>query len=216
MSLILDIILAALLIIAYIAGRKKGLLKSIWKIAALAVTIILVLLLKDPAVDFVSGTRAASDIYSSISDKITIPSGGGVNITESLHLPEFMQSQINEGLTGAQNTASQVTDTAAISLTQIVILIGVCIALFIIIRLILMAVFHILNGLTKAPGIKSVNRFAGGVLSVINMIFIIFLALALFTLFAPADSFLYEAINKSHIVKYFYNYNILLQLFMKI
>lgn len=215
MGLILDIILAALLIFAYIYGRSKGLLKSIWKIAALALTVILVIVLKNPAVEFVTGTRASSDIYQSISAKIRLPQGGGVNITESLHLPEFMQPQIDAGMETAQNAATAVNDAAALSLTKIVILIGVCIALFIIIRLLLMAVYMILSALTKAPVIKGANRFAGGLLSVVNMAFIIFLALSLFTMFAPRGSFLYGAIDKSYLVKYFYNYNILLQLFMR-
>jgi len=47
-------------------------------------------------------------------------------------------------------------------------------------------------------------------------IFIIFLLLALVSMFAPAESNLYEMIDKTYAVKYLYNYNILLQLFMKI
>lgn len=215
MSLILDIALAALLILAYIFGRKKGLLKSVWKIAALVLTVAAVLLLKNPAIEFISGTRAASGIYQSIADKVHLPQGGGVNITESLHLPEFMQPQIDAGIESMQSTASAVNDAAAMSLTKIIILIAVCIALFIIIRLLLAGVYYILNGLTKAPVIKGANRLAGGLLGMVNMVFIIFLALALFTMFAPGDSFLFEAIDKSYLVKYFYNYNILLQLFMR-
>ena len=215
MNLILDIILVALLIMAYIMGRKKGFVKSVWKIAALAITVMSVIFLKDPAVEFVSGTKAAADIYETISAKIALPPGGGVNIAESLHLPAFMQPQIDAGLEAAQSAATAVNDAAAYSLTRIIILIAVCIALFVLIRLLLMGVYYILNGLTKAPVLKSVNRFAGGLLSIVNMAFIVFLALALFTIFAPADSFLYDAIEKSYIVKYFYNYNILLQLFMR-
>lgn len=215
MSLILDIALAALLILAYTFGRKKGLVKSVWKIAALVITVAAVMLLKNPVVDFITGTKAAANIYQAISDKIQLPPGGGVNITESLHLPSFMQPHIDAGVESVQNTASAVNDAAAMSLTRIIILIAVCVGLFIIIRLLLTGVYYILNGLTKAPVIKGANRFLGGVLGMVNMIFIVFLALALFTMLAPADSFLYEAIDKSYIVKYLYNNNFLLKLFMR-
>ena len=40
--------------------------------------------------------------------------------------------------------------------------------------------------------------------------------IALVSMFAPAESNLYEMIDKTYAVKYLYNYNILLQLFMKI
>ena len=74
----------------------------------------------------------------------------------------------------------------------------------------------IINGITEAPIIKGVNKFMGGIFATINIIFIIFLLLALVSMFAPVESNLYEMIDKTYAVKYLYNYNILLQLLMKI
>jgi hypothetical protein len=74
----------------------------------------------------------------------------------------------------------------------------------------------IINTAAKAPVINSVNRILGALLMTVNMLFVIFLVLALVSLFAPADSELFDMINNTYTVKYLYNYNILLQLFMKI
>ena len=216
MSIILDIILAALIIISFIAGYKKGFVKSVWKIAALAITIVLVIALKNPAVDFLSGTSIAGAINEKISKTIHIPQGGGINVAENLNLPDFLNAQVSDGIENAQGAVASVNDAVAASLTNIAVTIIVCVALFIIIRLILMAVYMIAVGITAAPLIRGVNQFFGGLLASVNMVFIIFLLLALVSLFAPADSQMYEMINNTYVVKYLYNYNILLQLFMKI
>ncbi len=216
MSIILDIILAALIIISFIAGYKKGFVKSVWKIAALVITIVLVIALKNPAVDFLSGTSIAGAINEKISKTVHIPQGGGINVAENLNLPDFLNAQVSDGIENAQGAVASVNDAVAASLTNIAVTIIVCVALFIIIRLILMVVYMIAVGITAAPLIRGVNQFFGGLLASVNMVFIIFLLLALVSLFAPADSQMYEMINNTYVVKYLYNYNILLQLFMKI
>ncbi len=214
MNFIPDIILIALIVISFAVGHKKGFVKSVWKIVALAVTIVLVISLKQPAVDFLSGTEFAKTVNTKITESVQIPQGGGVNVAENLNLPEFMQSSVNEQI--EQNAMSSVNETVASSLTNVFITIIACVALFIIIRLLLMAAFMIINGVTKLPVIKGMNKLLGAVFMTINTVFIIFLLLALVSLFAPADSELFEMINNTYFVKYFYNYNILLQLFMKI
>ena len=88
-------------------------------------------------------------------------------------------------------------------------------ALFILIRLALMVVFRIVDSATKLPLIKGANKLLGGLLGMVNVIFIVLLALAIFTMLAPTDNIVYEAIDKSYIVKFLYNNNILLKLFMR-
>ena len=191
MNITLDIILLAVLVISFVIGYKKGFVKSVWKIVALVVTIVLVLALKTPTVNFLAGSALANNISTKIAENVNIPQGGGVDIAETLNLPEFIQSDMTNQIDSTNNAV-------------------------IIIRLILMAVYMIINGITEAPIIKGVNKFMGGIFATINIIFIIFLLLALVSMFAPAESNLYEMIDKTYAVKYLYNYNILLQLFMKI
>lgn len=212
----LDIVLIALLLIAFTVGYKKGFVKSVWKIAALVITIALVMMLKTPAVNYLSGTSLAETINTKVSETVSLPQGGGVNIAESLNLPKFLQSEVNDQISSDPNTQISINDTVNSSLTSLFITIITCIGLFIIIRLILTAVFMIVSGITELPIIKGVNKLVGGLLAAVNTLFIIFLALALVSMFAPADSKLFDAINNTYLVKYFYNYNILLQLFMKL
>ncbi len=213
MNLALDIILVALVVIAFSIGHHRGFVKAVWKLIALVVTIVLVIALKQPAVEFLSGTELAKTINTKVTESIQIPQGGGVNVAENLNLPEFMQVSVNEQLT--QSTTA-INEAAAVSLTDIFITVIACVALFILIRLLLMAAFMLINGVTKLPVIKGVNKLVGGLFAAVNMVFVIFILLALVSLFVPADSELFSVIDSTYIVKYFYNYNILLQLFMKI
>ena len=215
MGTITDIIFIAILILAFIYGHNKGLVKSVWKIAALIITIFLVMTLKDPATEFVSRTPLAENLEHSLSEVITVPPGGGVNIAQTLNLPEFMQHNIQVATGTAAETAEAIKNAATKSLAGTILVIGVCVALFILIRLVLMAVFMIINGLTKVPLVKGANKFLGGLFGMINIVFIVMLALAIFTMVAPADNFMYEAIDKSYIIKFLYNNNLLLRIFMR-
>lgn len=210
--MILDIILIALLVLAFFIGYKKGFVKSVWKITALILTIVLILILKTPAVKFLSGTNLAVTINTKISE--SLPQGGGVNIAQTLNLPKFLQGEVDSQITTAQGLP--ISDTVNSSLTSLFITIIACVGLFIIIRLILAAVFMIITAVTELPLIKGVNKLVGGLLGAVNILFIVYLLLAVMSLFASADNMLFEEINNTQLVKYLYNYNILLQLFMKI
>ena len=209
MNITLDIILLAVLVISFVIGYKKGFVKSVWKIVALVVTIVLVLALKTPTVNFLAGSALANNISTKIAENVNIPQGGGVDIAETLNLPEFIQSDMTNQIDSTNNAVNSINEKTVMWLTNLCLTVIACVALFIIIRLILMAVYMIINGITEAP-------IMGGIFATINIIFIIFLLLALVSMFAPAESNLYEMIDKTYAVKYLYNYNILLQLFMKI
>jgi hypothetical protein len=217
MSILFDAVFVALIVAAFIVGSKKGFVKSIWKIAALVITIVLVMLLKTPATNLLMNSDFAVKLSTRISETIEIPSGGGVNIAENLNLPQNIQPQINDTLNNAQDTAAISVGVAATDvLTGVIITAVACVSLFIVIRLILMAAYMIINGVTKLPIISGANKIAGGLLGAVNMIFIVYILLTIMMIYINADSALPEIINKTYIVKYLYNYNILLKLFMKV
>lgn len=216
MSVILDILLLIAVIAAFVRGCRKGFVKPVRSVLALVITIVLVIVLKNPVLEFLSGTDMAQNISARISDTVHIPQGGGVNIAQSLNLPEAVQETVAGSISSVDTAVSSINDTVSSSLTGLFMTIIVCIGLFIIIRLLLMVVFLIIDAAAKLPVIKGTNKLLGGVLGVVNIVFLVLVLLAVFSLFAPADSAMYDAINSTYAVKYFYNYNILLQLFMKI
>ena len=215
MGIILDIIFALMLITAFSVGYKKGLIRSVWKIAALVVTITAVMFLKEPAKDFLTSSSFASTLHAWISENIHLPPGGGVNIPDALNLPEFLKPLVNSGIESAQGAVTSVNETAAEALTSVFISIISSVGLFVVIRLVLAAAYTVITAIAGAPVIKNVNKLAGGILGAVNILFVVFVLLALTALFAPSESGLFELIDSSYVVKYLYNYNILLQIFIK-
>lgn len=216
--MVLDIIFAALMIIAIIAGAKQGLIKSIWKIGAWVITGLAVYAALTPAANFLHGTQLSETIYNSVysaaAPKIT--DSGSRSLSEITSLPEWMVSGTDEQLQNAQDAinAGLVTaaETTARTVTDILIKIIAAVGLFILIRAALALLFVAINGASKFPVVNGMNSFLGAVFSALNVLLGVYLALALISLFAnPA---VYEYMNGSYVVKYLFNNNILMSLFM--
>ena len=110
MNITLDIILLAVLVISFVIGYKKGFVKSVWKIVALVVTIVLVLALKAPTVNFLAGSALANNISTKIAENVNIPQGGGVDIAETLNLPEFIQSDMTNQIDSTNNAVNSINE----------------------------------------------------------------------------------------------------------
>ena len=222
--MILDLIVIGIIILAFAVSAKKGLVKSIWKITALVVTIVLVIALKTPTVEFLARTDISDTIYDFISEKMTIqlenPSDTDVeeekdNAENKSFVPEFILAEItadtNKMYDSLEESINHGTDIVTRRLTLWALNIIAAIGIFLFIRAALAIIFVVVDGASKLPVINQANALLGGLLGAVNMLAVIYIACALISLFA-ADSEIYALIDKSILVKYFYNYNILLQL----
>ncbi len=221
--MILDIIVIGAAVLAFIISAKKGLVKSIWKIAALVITIALVTALKTPTVEYLKQTRLYDKIEQSISYKLSIDDYSAITGNKEkentegekkFYVPEFIVDIIKPAETEAVSAADYGISVLTQKLTDLAIQIIAAVGLFIVIRLFLMAAFMIIDGMSKLPVINQANVLLGGLLGVVNILAVVYIACALLSLFA--ESGVVGLIEQSYIVKYFYNYNILLQLIMKI
>lgn len=218
--MILDIIFAAVLIIAFITGCKQGLIKSVWRIAAWIVTIIAVYAALTPVISFLHGTALAENIYGSVYEAVSgwIPQSEGVNLAELTSMPEWMvagaDKQINEAVSTMNESIENAAAAASQNITDVVIKIIATAGLFIIIRLVLSILFRLLDGASKLPVIGGANKLLGGAFSVISVTIGVYLVLALISLFANPS--VYGYINESTAVRYLFNNNILMQIFMGI
>ena len=132
MNITLDIILLAVLVISFVIGYKKGFVKSVWKIVALVVTIVLAL--KTPTVNFLAGSALANNISTKIAENVNIPQGGGVDIAETLNLPEFIQSDMTNQIDSTNNAVNSINEKTVMWLTNLCLTVIACVALFIILR----------------------------------------------------------------------------------
>lgn len=213
-SVIADIIAAALIIVAFAAGVRKGLVKSVWRAAAWLITAVLTFILVQPAADFLSGSQAAVKINDTVYNEVLQKLPAYEEGDKETAIPEFLLGGLDiESI--KSNAVPAAAEELARSITQVIIKIIAGIALFIILRILLAVLFKILDAASKLPVINSANKLLGGLLGIINILFVIYIACALISLFAANESVM-SVINSSYIVKYFYNNNILMQLVLRI
>lgn len=223
--MILDLIVIGAVILAFIISAKRGLVKSVWKIAALVITVVLVIAMRQPAAEYLSQTKLADRIYTAVSDRLTFDdnisdiSEENDSKAEKSGIPQYILSDITGSVetkarNAAENGSEIINRELTNQLTQRIIDVIVIIGLFVIIRLLLMAAFMIIDTITKLPLINQANALLGGLLGAVNMIAVLYIACALLSLFAESE--IVGLINQSYIVKYFYNNNILLRLMLKI
>ncbi|MCI5605076.1 MAG: CvpA family protein [Clostridia bacterium] len=224
--MILDLIAAAIVVLSFIVNLRRGLVKSVWKITALVLTIVLVIALKTPVVNYLAGTDMANRIYKSVSDSLTAELENPINevntdeeAAQSGTIPPYLMEQmlktVNSDSDNINSAIEKGMDELARRLTMLMLKIIAVIGLFIIIRILLMVVFIVLDGASKLPVIGHANALLGGILGIINALAIIYIVCAVLSLLSVSSD-IQNLINQSYIVKYFYNYNILLQLIMKI
>lgn len=231
-ALILDAALLFILLLSFFMGAKRGLLKSVWKMGAWILTIFLVITLKTPFTSLLADTPTAAEIYNSIAEKITpvftdnlyygeVTPEQKSDIAKTLHLPKIVISQVlgdydaQAVVSGTTTAVNRAVDNIARSLTMMIIGFIAAVILFILIKIALFIVYRILDAFSKLPVIKTANGFLGAILGFINVLLLVYIVCAIVSFAAADNPEIYKMITETYVVKYFYNYNILLQLFMK-
>ena len=231
-AVILDAVLVLAILVSVILGARRGLLKTVWKIGAWVIAIVLVVALKTPFTNMLAQTSAAADMYTSITEKITpvftdnlyageVTNEQKADIAHTLHLPQIVVSQVLKDydaqavITGTTTAVNRAVDNIARSITMTIIGFVAAVILFILIKIALFIAYEILKALSKLPVIDTANTTLGAVWGLVSMTLVIYIICAIISFAATNNPEIYQMINETYVVKYFYNYNILLKLFMK-
>ena len=231
-AVILDAALILALIVSVIIGARRGLLKTVWKMGAWVIVIICVIALKTPFTNMLAQTDAAADVYNSITEKITpvftdnlyageVTNEQKTDIAESLHLPKIVVSQMLKDydaqavMTGTTTAVNRAVDNIARAITMTIIGFVAAVILFILVKIALFIIYRILKAFSKLPVINTANGMLGAIWGFVSMALVIYIICAIVSFAAADNDAVYQMITETYIVKYFYNYNILLQLFIK-
>lgn len=197
--MIVDIIFVALIVLGYINGAKKGLVKSVWKLAAWVLTFFLVWILAQPFFEFISKTDIYMSFSTMIGDKIM-----SSYTADASSVPLFLAEAATSGAETAANVADGISSVVAKAATYIILIIFIRVALGL--------VLHILEAFSKLPVISFANKLAGGALGAVNTLLVIMIVLAIISVIGITD--VVALLQSSQIVKYLYNNNLLLSLFI--
>ncbi|MDD6763295.1 MAG: CvpA family protein [Clostridiales bacterium] len=215
LKIILDAALCAVLAAAFFIGLKRGLLKTVWGLAALITAIVLTCILRPYAVDSFKKSFLAEGLHSYVynvvssrsEDMLSTACGNIADAQTSLDtaykLPEkYSEAAAARIAASTENAVASITDTVTDSVVEI----ASGIFLFIIIRLFLWIIYMILKFAATLPVIRETNRLAGGLAQ------LLIAAVFLYAAFAVAAIIGTDIFNDTVICNFMYNHNLLLTL----
>ncbi len=211
MGIVIDIIIAAILVLSIILGYKQGLVKVVFNVCAFLVAIIATLILYRPVSNFVlEKTEIDDKIKNAIIEKYgttEIPA----EEDETSGIVKLIAEKVQEATIETTEKAVEiVAEEVSIRAVQIITGFG----LFAVIRIILIFLKFLSEGLAELPLIKQLNGIGGIAYGLIRALVIIyvFLYIVFFTASMNSNGNIQKAINESYITKYIYDNNLMIGL----
>ena len=198
-GIILDLIVLAILALCIFLGYKRGLVKVAFHLVAFILSIIATILLYQPITNWViENTTLEQTIESKIMEK------------------EEQKDSNNKKEELTNKVKTDITNMTADTISHLIISIGVGIALFVIIRIVLFIIGFLVDGLASFPIIKQLNNVGGVAYGILEGAFIIYVILAIiFCTSSIIPSNIVDTINESTITKFLYYHNIFVLLLFK-
>lgn len=202
MSLIIDLIIVAIILLFTFLGYKRGLIKVAIKLCTFIIAIIVAFVLYKPISNVViENTGIDESIETAITDRI-LPEGASVD--EEVELSNDLPSVI---LKNGENTVQSIATSFSNTIIE-----AVCFfIIFIAVKIILKFITALADLIAKLPILKQFNALGGTIYGVLEGLFLVFVGFAIISLIAPLiDVSILEAIHSSTLGSIFYNNNILL------
>ena len=211
MGIILDVIVIAIFALNIFICYKKGLVRLAVGLIAVLTAIVLSIILYKPISNLViKNTELDKKIENVIIENFSAETKDGQEV-KYVGLIDYLQKYVDDAVTKTQNEiVYETAGTMAVKITNIVVLL----AIFIIIRAILLLLTFISDIITSLPLIKQFNEVGGVVYGIIKGLLIVYVILAIVFLIImiSGKGTLSEIISSSYITKFFYNNNILLNM----
>ena len=212
MGIILDIVLLAIFALSVFVGYKKGLIGVVFNLCAFLVSLVLTWILFTPVSNMIiKNTQIDDNIKNVIIEKGVIVVESNDKENEDNQINKYIQEYVSKPI---KNTANNAVEETATIISQKVVAIGVAIGLFIVIRIVLIFLKFIAEGIANLPIIKQCNKAGGTLYGVIRGLFIVYIVLAIlfFIMSINNAGVIADTINSSIISKYLYTHNIILDL----
>lgn len=206
MSIIIDLIIIAIILLCTALGYKRGLIKVAIKLCTFFIAIIIAFMFYKPIANVViQNTGIDETIQTTITNNI-LPEG--ISVDEEIDLSNDLPSII---LKNSENTVQSIAASVSTTLIETACLL----IIFIVVKIILKFVTLLADLIAKLPILKQFNKLGGTIYGVLEGLFIVFVGFAIISLIAPLlDPSILELINASTLGAFFYNNNILLKFLM--
>lgn len=216
MSIFVDVVIIAVMLLSIIMGYKKGLIGVIFKIASFIIAIILAFALSKPVTNYIiANTEIDDNLHMTIQKALESNNSENPEEYKNENMPEVISQYITEQIkTATANAQNEVAKVVATNLTGTIINGLAFIGIFIIAKILLFFLKFLIEAVAKIPVLKQFNEIGGLIYGVLKGLFIIYLIFTIVSLIAPIinNTNLQEAIQASYIGSMMYNNNILLKI----
>lgn len=211
----LDAAVVAIYVIAITFFRTKGFLKASETVISLVLTFCLMSSVLPIFQKIITESKIGETIHTHVSNAY----GGGEKEETGktgVVLPDFMQNSLQKQLDNIDKAKNDAIAAAAEGTAGIIIQVISAILLFILIKIGIFLLFRVLEVFFRLKLLNFVNRTLGIVLGIINATVIVYVLCALAAVFVPAENLavLKTAMDKTFIAGFFYNNNMLINLFL--
>lgn len=209
MALMVDIIIIAIIALFTFWGYHRGLIGVAFKILTFFVAILVALFLYKPVSNLIiKNTNIDEKIENTIIEKFSSKENEQIN---EENMSQVLVNYISNYTSEVQNeTVNIVANQLAIASINVIVAVG----LFIITKLILIIFRAISKIIAELPIIKQFDKTGGIIYGLIQGFLVIYLILAIISIFAPMIESLeiINNINNSIIGNFLYNNNIILKI----
>ncbi len=220
----LTIAVIVLIVLAILAGAKRGLVKTVLSFASFFLSMVIMLVVRQPVSDFIKEqtgiyTTIENEISSFVEEKTQALQTSQAQMTDefidSLNLPDVLKNALEQSNSkavyeqkGIQSVSVYITGW----LTDVAFRAVCCVISFVIVWIVLRIVTFLLSGLVQLPVLHQIDCIAGAVGGLLIALIIIWIGGIAVTAFATAkwgrDAL--TMIMQSKLLTFLYNNNALL------
>lgn len=234
---LLEIIVLLVIVLFVLGGFRKGFVRKLAAILSLAGSIVLVSLLLPYITQFLKeqtpvypyiveqcqnavSSRIGENVAQNIPDLRILPDEVQTQVIQSLPLPEFLQDQLvkynnNEGylslgVSTFQDYVINYVATAILNAVSFILAV-------LLVHIAIWFVTRLLDQLTHVPGIRLVNRLAGGALGLVQGLFVLclfFLLLSVFEATSQGQAIL-QMVRESAVLSFIYETNLFMHIALR-
>lgn len=204
----IDILTAAVFIVFIIIGCKKGLLRSLYGIAALAASIIIAYLLYPYIKSIISDGLFGDWIRSMVHTRYVEP-GLASDSLSSAALPEYVRSMVATG-------RIELDSALTVFISDLVLNLFSFIAVFIVTRILISILGKVLHLISKLPVIRFFDKIGGAIFGLIESLLVLYLIFTIIYAVTPLrdNPVTKTYISDSTLTKTMYENNPLVELVM--
>lgn len=214
MGIIFDIIIVAIIALNVFMCYKKGLVKlAVGLIAVLVAVILSIVLYKPISNAIIKNTDIDEKIENVIIENFSAKTNENAEV-RYVGIIDYLEKYVDDAVNKTQNEI--VYETAGTMAVRFINILAILI-IFLITRVVLLALTFISDIITSLPVLKQFNEVGGILYGIVKALLIVYviLAVAFFVVYITGNTAVSEAISGSYITKFFYEHNLILNILFK-